>query len=88
MGVESRKRRILNFAHQDKKKVFQHQQSDFSLATNQVLGGFSGSSEEKDSEGEKWLVAYSPIKNLKWGLIVEQAAEEAYLASTWMRIQS
>lgn len=45
---------------------------------DRVIAGEEGSLEFENIRGEKFLVVYKPISELKWGVIVQVPVEEAY----------
>ncbi len=45
---------------------------------DRVIAGEEGSLEFENLRGEKYLVVYKPIHELKWGVIVQVPVEEAY----------
>lgn len=76
-------------AHHDKKRVLRHD----SLAEREdvcgVIDGRSGSIKFCPANGNGCLFsAFVPIKDLSWGLIIEQESKEALAASYMMRSQT
>ncbi|MDP2971230.1 MAG: PAS domain S-box protein, partial [Deltaproteobacteria bacterium] len=45
---------------------------------DQVIAGQEGSLEFENIRGQKYLVVYKPIPELKWGVVVQVSTEEAY----------
>ncbi len=55
------------------------------LAARQVVAGQEGMAEYLDYRGQQVLGAYYPLKNVSWGLIVEQDSAEAFADIIAMR---
>jgi signal transduction histidine kinase len=75
-------------AHQDKKLVLENAEPVYPEVVRRVLDGNTGSLEEHDRHRQGWLVSYAPVKNLNWGLVIEQSTREAYAFLGTMEIQS
>jgi len=57
-------------------------------ASRQVLTGKTGCGEYRDYRGNIALIAYTPIPDTGWGLIVKQDATEALMAADGLKSQS
>ena len=75
-------------SHPDKKMVMGNEKSPYLQIIEKGCEGRVCSGEIVDEYGERWLVSSAPIKENNWSLVIFQPAEEAYVSSRIMRIQS
>ena len=75
-------------AHYDKKLVLKKTNLSAQKDVQLALSGKTGSMETVDTAGEKLLSSYAPISRMRWGIVLEQNQEEAYLFSKIMKTQS
>jgi signal transduction histidine kinase len=75
-------------AHPDKKLVLEKKNFLGSAVGNLVRAGETGSQEEVDEQGRRWLVSYAPIRNTGWRLMIIQSADEAYAFFNILRARS
>ena len=75
-------------SHPDKKLVLGQGDPSGALPMGRILSGETGGEETVDSKNRKCLVSYSPVRDVGWGLVVFQLAEESYAFSKVMMIQS
>lgn len=73
--------------HPQKEKVFVSAKS-VPLVNEVITWQALGSREFKDESGEEKIGAYCPVKNLNWGVIIEQAKKEAYAPVFQMQKQA
>ena len=64
--------------HPNKKLIFQDNNLLFKQSTLDVIAENSGSHIAADLNGNKWFVAYAPIKKLHWGLLYIKSKTEVY----------
>ena len=65
-------------AHPDTRRVLSKTNLRHLSMVNLALDGKEGDLEFEPSEGGKYLVVYKPVKDLRWGVIVQVPIEEAY----------
>ncbi len=65
-------------AHPDTGRVISRANLRHLPMVDRAITGEEGSLEFEDSEGEKYLVAFRPIKELGWGVIAQVPLKEAY----------
>lgn len=76
-------------AHPDKKKILEGSKPEHNDIIQDVLSGKTRSLEIKDKDNKpEALIAFAPIKSLKWGLIIDQSAKEAFASSKVMKTQA
>ncbi len=64
--------------HPDKKLIFKDMNPLFPEPTRNVISGHTGSGITKGPDGKNWLISYSPVQILNWGLIIMKSEEEIY----------
>lgn len=74
-------------AHHDKKKVIQKVAPPYPDIIDDIFKGIGGSFERIDKEGD-WLIAFAPLRELQWGLVIRQPAKEAYSIVSKMKSQA
>jgi signal transduction histidine kinase len=72
-------------AHHDKKKVYNQENMSGIPIVKKVINGEIGSGIFIDDSGKEIIGAYCPIKNLGWGIVIQQDVEEAFQISDRMR---
>jgi len=73
--------------HPEKEKLFLSARN-IPLVKEVVSWQVLGSREFKDETGEEIIGAYSPVKNLTWGVIIQQKKKEAYASVSQMQRQA
>ncbi len=73
--------------HPEKEKLFLSAR-DIPLVNEVITAQVVGSREFKDKTGEEIIGAYSPVKNLAWGVIIQQKKKEAYYPVYQMQRQA
>lgn len=58
------------------------------LVNEVITSKVIGSREFKDETGEEFIGAYAPVKNLPWGVIIQQKKKEAYFPVLQMQKQA
>ena len=75
-------------AHPDKKLILKGVKPKYEEVVQNVISGSTGSLEVKDVNADTYFVAYSPIKALRWGIVLDQSEKEAFAFSKIMRMHS
>ncbi len=75
-------------AHEDKKRVLANENMFSRPAVREALRGNAGSTEYQSGLKQKWLEAYAPIRDLGWGMVVQQSTAEAFAFSIVMQWES
>lgn len=75
-------------AHQDKKLVLNNPKNYIDGFLKYIQPGVSGSAEIVDNSNRGVIIAYAPITDLNWKLIIFQKQEEAYSFLKKMQYQS
>lgn len=65
-------------AHPDKKEVLKNDMFNYPQVINDLQQGKNETRVVSESDGKKWVIAYSPIASLHWGLIVAQPYQKAF----------
>lgn len=65
-------------AHPDKKEVLKNDIINDPLVINELRQGYSDSHMVFDQDQHPWIMAFSPIISLHWGLIIAQPYNEAF----------
>ncbi len=73
--------------HPEKEKIFSSAKN-VPLVSEAISRQVLGSREFKDESGEEIIGAYSPVKNLTWAVIIQQAKKEAYSSVLQMQKQA
>jgi len=73
--------------HPEKEKVFLSA-ANLDIVKEVLTRQLLGSKEFVDEKGREIIGAYSPVKRLGWGIIIQQPKEEAYYSVTQMRQQA
>lgn len=73
-------------AHPEKKKAENFEDATHLAIVQEVLSGKTlGSKEFTDERGVEMVGAYAPVKRLGWGMIVQQAKDDAYISAIKMK---
>jgi len=73
-------------AHPEKKRAKNFEDATQLAIVQEVLSGKTlGSKEFADERGVKMVGAYAPVKRLGWGMIVQQAKDDAYISAIKMK---
>lgn len=73
-------------AHPQKKRAMNFEDATQLAIVQEVLSGKTlGSKEFTDERGVEMVGAYAPVKRLGWGMIVQQAKDDAYISATKMK---
>ncbi|MFQ5866694.1 MAG: ATP-binding protein [bacterium] len=73
-------------AHPQKKRAKSFEDATHLAIVQEVLSGKTlGSKEFIDEKGVEMVGAYSPVKRLGWGMIVQQAKDDAYISAIKMK---
>jgi len=73
-------------AHPEKKRAENFEDATQLAIVQEVLSGKTlGSKEFADERGVKMVGAYAPVKRLGWGMIVQQAKDDAYISAIKMK---
>jgi len=65
-------------AHPDKKEVLKNDIFNYPQVINDLQEGKNETRVVSSTDGQKWVIAYSPIASLHWGLIVAQPYRQAF----------
>ena len=73
-------------AHPQKKRAMNFEDATQLAIVQEVLSGKTlGSKEFTDERGVEMVGAYAPVKRLGWGMIVQQAKDDAYISAIKMK---
>ncbi len=73
-------------AHPEKKKAENFEDATHLAIVQEVLSGKTlGSKEFTDERGVEMVGAYAPVKRLGWGMIIQQAKDDAYISAIKMK---
>jgi PAS domain S-box-containing protein len=73
-------------AHPQKEKARNFEDATHLAIVREVLSGrILGSKEFTDEKGVEMVGAYAPVKRLGWGMIVQQAKDDAYISAIKMK---
>jgi len=76
-------------AHPNRARVLQEDLSDLEIVKNYLLVGKTGGTVPfRDKNGREMLGAYSAVKNLGWGVVIQEPREDAYLSVAEMKRQT
>jgi signal transduction histidine kinase len=75
-------------AHYDKKEVLKNNTFFYPQVIDDLAGGKNATRMGVDPQGRRWIMAYSPIDFLGWGLIVAQPYDQAFASVNLMNYHS
>lgn len=74
-------------AHSDRRKVFTRSHFEEQGIIRAVSADSSAQKIYVNREGTEMIAAYAPIKELKWGVVIQQPTSEAFASARKMRFQ-
>ena len=78
----------LILSHPDKKEVLKNNMFFYPQVINDLAEGKNTTRKVVDPQGQRWIMAYSPIDFLGWGLIVSQPYHQAFASVSLMNYHS